>query len=150
MAPNKVFPFLLSSDSNHALKVDEVDNSLLWHMRYGHLNYKSLKVLKEKDMVVGLPNVHCENKVCEGCIYGKFHRLPFNKTSWRAKAPLDLVHADICGPTRTPSLRKKIYFLLFVDDFTRHMWVYILEQKLEAFSAFLQFKAMWRNKVVSS
>ena len=46
-------------------------------------------------MVLGLPFISSNLKVCEGCIYGKMHRLPFPKTSWRAKASLQLVHADI-------------------------------------------------------
>uniref|UniRef100_A0A7C8ZX12 Integrase catalytic domain-containing protein n=1 Tax=Opuntia streptacantha TaxID=393608 RepID=A0A7C8ZX12_OPUST len=40
------------------------------------------------------------------------------------------------------TLDKKRYFLLFVDDYTRMMWVYFLEQKSQAFSYFLQFKAL--------
>ena len=70
------------------------------------------------------------------------HRLPFPKNSWRAKAPLELVHADICGPTRTLSLNNRRYFILFVDDYTRMMWIYFLNEKSEAFSTFLQFKAL--------
>jgi transposase InsO family protein len=52
------------------------------------------------------------------------------------------VHADICWPTRTPSLSNKRYFLLFVGDYTRMMWIYFLDQKSEAFTFFLQFKAL--------
>lgn len=70
------------------------------------------------------------------------HRFPFPKTSWRARAPLELIHADIFGPTRTSSVSNKKYFLLFVDDFTRMMWIYFLSEKSEAFSFFLQFKAL--------
>ena len=88
-------------------------------------------------MVVGLPSIQKNDNVCEGCIYGKMHRLPFPKTVWKARAPLELVHADICGPTRTPSLSNKRYFLLFINDYTRMMRIYFLDQKLEAFSFFL-------------
>lgn len=52
-------------------------------------------------MVIGLPSIGRNDQVCEGCIYDKMHRLPFSKISWRAKAPLELVHVDIYGPTRT-------------------------------------------------
>ncbi|KAL9413504.1 hypothetical protein AB3S75_042066 [Citrus x aurantiifolia] len=93
-------------------------------------------------MVIGLPDVRRCEKVCEGCIYGKMHRLPFPKNSWRAKVPLELVHADICGPTRTLSLNNRRYFILFVDDYTRMMWIYFLNEKSEAFSNFLRFKAL--------
>ena len=96
-------------------------------------------------MVIGLPRISKINKVCEGCIYGKMHRLSFQKTAWRARAPLELVHSDICE-SRTPSLNGSKYFLLFVDDYTRMMWVYFLKQKSEAFISFIHFKALVENQ----
>ena len=78
-------------------------------------------MLRQKNMVIGLPSIERSNQVCEGCIYGEMHRLPFFKTSWRAKLPLELVHADICDPTRTLSLNNRRYFILFIDDYTRMM-----------------------------
>lgn len=62
--------------------------------------------------------------------------------SWRAKSPLELVHASICGDMQEPSLGKKFYFLTFIDDYSRHTWVYFLKQKSEAFSCFNNFKAL--------
>ena len=136
MSSNKVFPLELPLEENFAFKSEQSNLSYLWHLRYGHLNSKGVRLLKQKNMVVGLPSIDGEGKICEGCIFGKMHRLPFPKTSWRAKAPLELVHADICGPTRTPSLNNKRYFILFVDDYTRMMWLYFLNAKSEAFSIF--------------
>ncbi|CAL8165963.1 unnamed protein product [Prunus armeniaca] len=141
MMANKVFPLIMTSKENYVLKAENVEESHLWHMRYGHLNQRSLQLLHKKDMVVGLPSIQSEKAICEGCIFGKFHRLPFSQSTWKARAPLELVHEDICGPTRTPSFNGKKYFLLFVDDYSRMMWVYFLEQKSEAFSFFKQFKA---------
>jgi transposase InsO family protein len=142
MSRNNVFPLSMPSNERISLKCEHVDDSHLWHLRYGHLNYQGLQLLKKRNMVVGLPSIQNNDRICEGCIYGKMHRLPFPKTAWRARAPLELVHADICGPTRTPSLNNKRYFLLFVDDYTRMMWIYFLDQKSEAFTFFLQFKAL--------
>jgi transposase InsO family protein len=34
------------------------------------------------------------------------------------------------------------YFLLFVDDYSRMIWIYFLDKKSEAFPVFLQFKAL--------
>ena len=93
-------------------------------------------------MVFGLPFISSNLKVCEGCIYGKMHRLPFPKTSWRAKALLQLVHANIWGPSSTPCFGGRRYFLLFIDDYTRMMWVYFIQQKSDAFSCFKEFKAL--------
>lgn len=85
-------------------------------------------------MVVGLPFINKEDKICEGCIYGKLHKFSFSSSTWGAKALLELMHADICGQTCTLSLGEKRYFLLFVDDYSRMMQVYFLKEKLEAFT----------------
>ena len=70
------------------------------------------------------------------------YKLPFTKTAWRAKAPLQQVHTNIWRSTCDPSIEGKRYFLLFLDDYTRMMWVYFLEQKSQAFTYFLEFKAL--------
>ncbi|KAG6487750.1 hypothetical protein ZIOFF_056351 [Zingiber officinale] len=108
MTTNNLFPLKMNSCINVALKSEITDEAQLWHLRYGHLNHKGLMLLKEKNMVTGLPRIQpTETGFCEGCVYGKQHRFPFPKTSWRAKAPLELVHADICGPTQTPTIAWK-------------------------------------------
>ncbi|CAL2249603.1 unnamed protein product [Prunus armeniaca] len=56
-------------------------------------------------MMRDLPNIKGIHDVCEGCQLGKQHRQAFpSGKAWRAKALLELVHTDICGPMRTPSL----------------------------------------------
>ncbi|KAH0632793.1 hypothetical protein KY284_035579 [Solanum tuberosum] len=41
----------------------ENDNSWIWHKRFCHLNCHGLKLLKKKDMVQVLPEIHTKNKV---------------------------------------------------------------------------------------
>ena len=43
---------------------------------------------------------------------------------------------------RIASLSKNLYFLLFIDDFSRMTWVYFLKEKSQAFSVFKEFKAL--------
>lgn len=46
MSPNKLFPLEESAIKHHALTVQEQkDESRLWHLRYGHLNIRGLKLL---------------------------------------------------------------------------------------------------------
>lgn len=142
MAGTKMFPLEISCIDSHALAANEIDSSRLWHHRYGHLHFKGLQLLKKKDMVIGLPKINLTDNVCEGCAYGKQTRKPFPVgQAWRAEAPLELIHADLCGPMRTESLSKSKYFLLFTDDYSRMSWVYFLKQKSEAFETFKSFKA---------
>ena len=75
-------------------------------------------------MVIGLPSINIERKICEGSIFRKMHRLPIPKISWRVKFFLELVHVDIWGPTQNFSIGARRYFLLFVSDFTRMLWAF--------------------------
>jgi len=119
------------------------DKAWCWHMRFGHLNFAALKSLGEKDMVKGMPAINSPNQLCEVCIFGKHARKNFSKVAAsKATKPLQLVHADVCGPIVPPSFSKNKYFLLFIDDFSRKMWVYFLRQKSKVFSSFKNFKAL--------
>lgn len=100
-------------------------------------------MLSKKKMVKGLPPIYHTDQLCEGCLLGKHSRKSFPKeASTRAKKPLELVHADVCGPINPSSLGKNNYFVLFIDDFSRKTWVYLLKQKSEVFRTFQKFKAL--------
>ncbi|CAI7780326.1 unnamed protein product, partial [Closterium sp. NIES-54] len=49
-----------------------------------------------------------------------------------------LVHMDVVGPTRAPSLSGSRYFLTIVDDHRRAVWVYLLKTKGEVAAAVLK------------
>ena len=46
--------------------------------------------------------------------------------------PLELLHLDLMGPTRTESFGGKRYIMFTVDDFTRYTWVILLQSKSDA------------------
>ena len=98
-------------------------------------------------MVNGLSLIEQPNKLCEWCIIGKQHResFPIGK-SYRGRAPLEIVHSDLCGYMQTPSIGNNLYFITFIDDYSRKTWVYFLKHKSEAFEVFKQFKVMVENK----
>ncbi|KAG6477561.1 hypothetical protein ZIOFF_066828 [Zingiber officinale] len=54
MTSNNLFPLKMTPYSNVVLKTEVVDDSHLWHLRYGHLNRKGLALLKQKSMVLVL------------------------------------------------------------------------------------------------
>ena len=49
------------------------------------------------------------------------------------------------GPIKPASFRGSKYIMTFVDDFSRMSWTYLLTLKSEAFSVFLEWKAMVEN-----
>ncbi|KAL0286690.1 UNVERIFIED_CONTAM: Retrovirus-related Pol polyprotein from transposon TNT 1-94 [Sesamum angustifolium] len=123
-----------------AMKAQD-DQSWLWHRRLGHFNFQGLKILHQKKMMTDLPQIQAIEGACEACLQGKQHKKPFpSGTSWRAKAVLELIHTDVCGPMRTPSHEQNRYFILFIDDYSRMTWVYFMREKSEVFKVFKKFK----------
>lgn len=146
MTDNKLFPLLTTDVKEKVLTVQENNLTDLWHWRFGHLSETSLKVLSQKKMVSGLPEIG-ELGFCESCMYGKHSRASFPKgQSTRAAHVLDLVHADLCGPMETASIGGSRYFLLFTDDCSRMSWIFFLEKKSETFQSFKKFKAAVEKK----
>eukprot|EP01018_Ginkgo_biloba_P026699 Gb_06519 [translate_table: standard] len=99
-------------------------------------------MLRKNEMVVGIPFIQGSKEICEGCIYGKQHRDSFPISKSKAREPLELVHTDLCGLMRTLSMEKARYFMKFIDDYTRKIWMYFLTKKSEAFMKFIEFRAM--------
>ena len=70
------------------------------------------------------------------------HKLPFPSSRFVATAPFELVHTDLWGPTPLTSINGFQYYVIFVDHYTRFTWLYLLQNKSEVYSKFVQFHAM--------
>ena len=62
------------------------------------------------------------------------------RASWHTSCPLQLVHSDLCGPLSSSSFSACKYLLNFIDEFSRHIWVYFLNIKSKVFDKFLAYK----------
>lgn len=147
---NNMFPVELSNVGRVNVAVEKHNQTMRWHQRLGHLNLQSLKMLKAKDMVTGMPNIG-DMDSCDECVFGKHARCPFaheSGKSRRATEKLQRVHMDICGPMHVRSMGGNKFFLLLVDDYTRMTWVYFLQSKSEAFECFLKFQAAVERETV--
>ena len=71
---------------------------------------------------------------------------PFRKAS-RALSSLELIHSDICGPMNVKARNGAVYFLTFIDDFSRYGYVYILSHRHEALDVFKRFVAEVETKL---
>ena len=61
--------------------------------------------------------------------------------------PLELVYSDIWGPAPVPSKSGCRYYICFVDACTRYTYIYLLENKSQAFHAFQLYKALLENLI---
>eukprot|EP00253_Pinus_taeda_P002521 PITA_02521 len=80
------------------------EKTMLWHQRLGHIGEKGLRILHGKGMVEGMSNSSLDFDFCENCVYGKQNRVSFPSGGKRTKQILELVHSDVFGPVKVPSL----------------------------------------------
>jgi hypothetical protein len=97
-------------------------------------------------MVEGMSNFSLDFDFCEHCLYGKQNRVRIPSGGMRAKGILQLVHSDVFGPLLVPSLGKSLYYVSFIDDFSRKTWIYFLRKKSKVFDRFKEFKALVENQ----
>ncbi|KAG9442378.1 hypothetical protein H6P81_018232 [Aristolochia fimbriata] len=139
----------LYSRSTSNVKVDfeyaclSLDDSLLWHLRLGHVNVNKLHRMVSSGL---LPKLHNELRTCENCLSGKMARLPFGKGE-RVQNLLEVIHSDICGPLNVKIHRGMSYFITFIDDYSRYGYIYLISKKSEALDKFKEFKVEVENQL---
>jgi transposase InsO family protein len=60
--------------------------------------------------------------------------------------PCELLHMDLVGPARVRSAGGKWYVLVVVDDYSRYVWVFFLEDKGETFGFVRDLVLRLRNE----
>ncbi|CAI7847162.1 unnamed protein product, partial [Closterium sp. NIES-54] len=89
-----------------------------WHKRLCHVNFHMLQKLVKDGSLKGLEVKGAMKEIgsCPTCLETKFTKFPFSSGTRPAKASLTLVHMDVVGPTRAPSLSGSRYFLTIVES----------------------------------
>lgn len=140
LSPTDAKSFFAPSIIAPAAFLNRLEDTSIWYYRLGH---PTLSIVKQ---VLNTCNLQAKSSsphfFCKACQMAKIHRLPFNLSQNRATTPFNLVHSDVWGPSPLVSVNGARHFLLFIDDFSRFTWIYILKSKSETFQTFFNFKAM--------
>ncbi|GJU66069.1 putative ribonuclease H-like domain-containing protein [Tanacetum coccineum] len=99
-----------------------VDESVKWHRRMSHVNYKNMNRLVKGNLVRGLPPKLFKNDhTCVACCKGKQHKASYKAINvvCSISEPLQLLHMDLFGPTSIRSIDHKYYCLVITDDYSR-------------------------------
>jgi transposase InsO family protein len=110
----------------------------MWHRKLGHMSERGLKILSERNLLHGLKSVNLP--FCEHCVTSKQHRLKFGRSTARSKCILELVLSDV-WESPVSSLGGAKYFVSFIDDYSRRLWVFPIKKKSDVFAVFKAFKA---------
>ncbi|RVX02202.1 Retrovirus-related Pol polyprotein from transposon TNT 1-94 [Vitis vinifera] len=100
-----------------------------------------MKMLLSKGKLPELKSIDFD--MCESCILGKQKKVSFLKTGKTPKAEkLELVYTDLWGPSPVASLGGSRYYITFIDDSSRKVWVYFLKNKSDVIVTFKKWKVM--------
>lgn len=118
----------------------------IWHRRLGHASKARMREL-ERGMVVGMQidgnGADCDVSTCESCLAGKAHLGAVTKKSDTVyTTPLEMVSADLWGPSSVASRTGHRYVLCIIDHATRYKWSWLLKTKDEASSRIKSWVAL--------
>ncbi|GJX40232.1 retrovirus-related pol polyprotein from transposon TNT 1-94 [Tanacetum coccineum] len=86
-------------------------------------------------------------KAALSCVLGKQKKVSFVKSeNTRKLKRLELVHTYVYDPTSITSIGGSCYYVTFIDDSSRKVWVYFLKNKSEVFNTFKKWKATVENE----
>ena len=108
---------------------------MLWHRRLGHISINRIKRLVKDGVLSTLDYTNL--KTCVNCIKGK-QTNKSKKNDNRSSNILEIIHTDIC--CLDMDMPSKKYFITFINDYSRYMYVHLLHNKYEALDAFKVFK----------
>jgi hypothetical protein len=103
----------------------------LWHKR---LEHPSDRVLSS---FLDYPLRTCTNY--DICKMTKQNRLSFSLLKSKTKNLFELVYSDVWGPTLITFYNGFKYLILFIDDFSKVTWLYLLKSNDEVFNYFVEF-----------
>jgi hypothetical protein len=85
----------------------------------GNLIFENL-IKANKETTWDLPKViNPSDSICKHCQIGKQTRVSFKTKEDSTRKPLEIIHTDLCGPTKTKSIYGEKYFMSIIDDYTR-------------------------------
>jgi hypothetical protein len=104
------------------------DLNKLWHKRVGHHSDKILKLMFK------FSNIDCSNY--EICKLVKQTKLLFCNSNSKSNKIFELVHSDVWGSAPVESYNGFKYFIIFINDFSKTTWIYLMKNKSKVFFHF--------------
>ncbi|KAM1541869.1 hypothetical protein ACFX15_011235 [Malus domestica] len=124
--------------------VGKMIKTAIWHKRLGHPSEEILTaMLKAAKVPVSLDS---SQMLCTSCISSKMCRQSFPVKQSSVTFLFERVHSDVWGPSPKVSIEGYRYYISFIDEFSRFLWIFPLVNKSEAVSAFIKFHAFVSNQ----
>lgn len=104
-----------------------IPTKALWYFMLGHLFHDRISKMSNL-----YPDIGNDDKVvCDICHFARHKKLPYTLSNFKAASKFELIHFDIWNPLSISSIHGHRYFLIFLDDYIRFVWVILLKSKVE-------------------
>ena len=87
-----------------------------------------------------------DNFDCVSCQLGKQPALPFQNSESMSTEIFDLIHSDVWGPSSINCIGGSRYFIVFVDDYSRYSWVFLMRSRDELLNIYRNFANMVKTQ----
>jgi hypothetical protein len=105
----------------------------IYHQRLGHPCFTSTVSLLRSNAILGVMHDELppsdQTHDCKACVKAKQTRASFPVSNSRCTRPMQLLHSDLMGPFKVPSLGKSMYVATLLDDFSGYGEVFCLKDK---------------------
>ena len=111
-----------------------------WHHTLGHPCFRTFNIIC-KDLGLNFKSLSSSTFHCQSCAMNKCHKLPFGQNSFAVTKPLQLLYSDVWGPVQK-SVDGYLYYVVFVDYYSKYVWLYPIKSKSDVAKIFPQFKLL--------
>jgi GAG-pre-integrase domain/Integrase core domain len=118
-------------------KLTHQDSTALWHKRLCHISQQRITRLVQSEILWPL-NMSDLGPYIE-CAKGK-QTSTHKYTANHMTNVLELIHTDMCGPFPTTTRNGHVYFISFIDDYSRYGYIYLIKEKTQDLDTFKSFK----------
>ena len=131
--------------SHHANAVDSPLSINKLHCCLGHLNFRTLREMVSKGVMMGVLLDKSAADFCSACVQGKAYHQAFPKESQTTYQVYgEKVIVDLWGPAQVTSLGGNCYCQLYHDMYTHEDRINFLKKKSEAFEKYREYEAWVR------
>ena len=111
----------------------------MYTTKHYHLQENLLKVFQKykQNMMGSTKDVQNE----------RIQRRHFPVVKENIKGTIDIIHSYFFKSMSFRSLSGYVYYVSFIDDFSRKTWIYLLKGKNEVFNKFKEFKSLVKNDI---
>lgn len=137
-------PNFYSSLNSSTIFLSTLQDPILWHTHFGHPLFLVLHTVLES----------CNLKVKTIPLFQFVVFVKWRKAFSYLLFPLilslqdlfQIVYLDVWGPSPVLSINGACYFLLFIDDYSKYTWLYLMKNKSGVPQLFHHFHSLFQSQ----